>query len=148
MNRSRAERAAQARARLASEPNVWVATASSEGDPHLVPLSLAWIDDQIIVATPSDTLTARNAQRNGRGRAALDGADEVVIFDVHIDVADFGEASPSLTQRYVERVGWDPRDIPGAWSLLVLTIWRGQAWNGPGEMTGRTIVGEGNWLDD
>ena len=65
-DRSTGERAALARMRLESEANVWIASASAAGIPHLVPLSLAWIDEHIVVATPSDTPTARNAAANGR----------------------------------------------------------------------------------
>ncbi len=146
-NRSTSVRASEARARLESDANIWLATASSGGVPHLVPLSLAWIDDKIIVATPSDTPTAQNAMSSARARAALDSADDVVIFDADATVLDFDEANESLINRYVQRVGWDPRDNPGAWSILVLTPRRAQAWDGPNEITGRTIVRDGVWLD-
>ena len=146
-NRSTVVRAQQARSRLESEPNVWLATASTAGVPHLVPLSLAWIDDRIVVATPSETPTVQNAMSSERARAALDGADDVVIFDTDAAVFDFGDADESLVSRYVERVGWDPRDNPGRWSMLVLTPRRAQAWNGPSEIAGRTIVRDGRWLD-
>lgn len=144
--RTTTERADHTRRRLATEPNVWVATASVDGDPHLVPLSLAWIGDQIVVATPSATPTARNAAANGRGRATLDSADDVAIFDVTIDVVDYGTAAQTLIDGYVERVGWDPGDNDGEWSLLILTLQRGQAWIGPGEISGRTIIRNGSWL--
>ena len=146
-NRSTTERATAARARLESEPSIWLATASSDGFPHLVPLSLAWIDEQIVVATPSDTPTARNAESSGRVRAALDSADDVVIFDADVAVIDFDDPETSLAARYVDRVGWDPRNNPGAWSLLVLTPRRAQAWNSPSEIAGRTIIRDGQWLD-
>ncbi len=145
-NRTSCERADHTRRRLETEPNVWLATASPDGDPHLVPLSLAWIDDQIVVATPSDTITAKNAAANGRGRATLDSADDVAIFDVAIDVVDYRTADRTLIGGYVTRVGWDPGDNDGEWSLLILTLLRGQAWNGPGEMAGRTIIRDGAWL--
>lgn len=145
-NRSTSVRAQEALARLQSEANVWVATASSDGVPHLVPLSLAWIDSQIVVATPFDTPTARNGAATGRARVALDGADDVVIFDVKVEVVDFDGADPALKESYVERVGWDPRNNPGHWSLLMLTPWRAQAWNSPSEISGRTIISDGQWL--
>ena len=146
-NRSTAQRANDARARLESEPNIWLATASDDGSPHLVPLSLAWIEEQIVVATPADTPTARNAISNGRVRAALDSADDVVIFDADAAVINFDDAESSLVATYIDRVGWDPRDNPGVWSLLILTPRRAHAWNGPSEISGRTIVREGQWLD-
>lgn len=147
MVRPSSERASQARKRLETEANVWIASASADGVPHLVPLSLAWIDDLIVVATPSDTPTARNIAANGHARAALDSADDVVLFDTDAQAFEFTDAEATLVDRYIERVGWDPRDNPGTWSLLVLMPRRGHAWNGPAEITGRTIVRDETWTD-
>lgn len=146
-SRPTAQRCRQARARLETEANVWLATASSEGIPHLVPLSLAWIDGQIVVATPVDTPTVDNVVANGRARASLDSADDVVIIDADVVVHPYDDVEAALTGRYVDRVGWDPKTNPGTWCLLVLTPRRGQAWNGPGEIAGRTIIRDGRWLD-
>ena len=30
--------------------DVWVATASAAGAPHLVPVSLAWVEERVVVA--------------------------------------------------------------------------------------------------
>lgn len=133
--------------RLESDANVWVATASASGGPHLVPLSLAWIDERIVVATPTDTPTARNAAATRQARAALDGAVDVVLFDCDVEVMPFDQADPAIVDRFVTRVGWDPRDEPGAWSLLLLRPTRGHAWNSPSEIDGRTIVRDGYWRD-
>lgn len=146
-NRTVSERAAHARTRLSSDHNVWISTGSPDGTPHLVPLSLAWIDGTIVVATPSTTATARNAGANGRARAALDNADDVVIFDTDVEAHPFDQAPTSLVDGYVESVGWDPRDNPGTWSLLVLRPRTGHVWNGPAEIDGRTIIRNGTWLD-
>lgn len=130
-----------------SDHNVWISTASPDGIPHLVPLSLAWLDDTIVVATPSTTPTARNAAATGRARAALDSADDVVIFDADVETHAFNEASDALIDGYIERVGWDPRDNPGHWSLLVLRPRTAHVWNGPAEIDGRTIIRDSHWLD-
>lgn len=146
-NRTVAERAAHARTRLSSEHNVWISTGSPDGIPHLVPLSLAWLAGTIVVATPSTTPTARNAIATGRARAALDNADDVVVFDADVETHAFNDASVALIDGYIECVGWDPRDNPGQWSLLVLRPRTGHVWNGPAEIDGRTIIREGHWLD-
>lgn len=141
-NRTTAERAAHARSRLETEHNIWISTASTAGLPHLVPLSLAWLDDRIVVATPAETPTARNARDTARARAALENTDDVVLFDADADATPFVDADASLVDRYVSAVGWDPRENPGEWSLLVLTPRSAQAWQGAAEIDGRTIVGE------
>lgn len=146
--RSTAERVEHAKSRLAADANVWISTASPDGVPHLVPLSLAWIDDSIVVATPSNTPTARNARATRRARAALDSASDVVLFDADVSVFDIGEADQSVVDRYVARVGWDPRGESGEWVVLVLTPRRAQAWNSPAEIDGRTVIRDGTWLSD
>jgi Pyridoxamine 5'-phosphate oxidase len=147
-NRTTTERIESALRRFASEPNVWVATGSMAGVPHLVPLSLAWNGTDLIVATPTDSPTVRNVAASGSARATLDSATDVVIVDAAVTVVDFADADQSLAQQYVERVGWDPRSESGAWTMLILSPRRIQAWNGVGEIKGRTIMSDGAWLTD
>lgn len=90
------------------------------------------------LATPAQAVSAR---------AALDNADDVVIFDADVETHPFDDAPTSLVNGYIESVGWDPRDNPGTWSLLVLRPRTGHVWNGPAEIDGRTILREGHWLD-
>ena len=47
--RSRAERRRDTEHRLAHDVDVWVASASVDGVPHLVPLSFDWIDGDVEV---------------------------------------------------------------------------------------------------
>jgi hypothetical protein len=52
--------------------DVWVATAGPDAGgrvtAYLVPLSLAWIDERVVLATEADSVTARNiiSQRHAR----------------------------------------------------------------------------------
>lgn len=114
--------------------------------PHLVPLSLAWDGAAILVATPANTLTARNASVSGRLRASLQDADDVVVLDTSVVVMTFADVDEPTAAAYVERVGWDPREEVGEWWLLVLTPTRVQAWNGIHEDNGRTIMRDGRWV--
>lgn len=143
--RSSAQRIADTRRRLEHDPNVWLATAAG-GIPHLIPLSLAWYEGRILVATPTDSRTVSNVTSAPRARASLDSADDVVIVDATVEVLDFGAADPATVDAYVERVGWDPREQSGDWSLLVLTPTSVQAWNGEDELHGRTVMRDGDWV--
>ncbi len=145
-NRSTEQRIAETLRRLGSDPNVWIATASPAGVPHIVPLSLAWIEERILVTTPSDTPTVRNVAVTGRARAALDSADDVVIIEAAATAARLDGIAADLIDLYVSRVGWDPRLEPGDWSLLTLRPRLIHAWNGVGEIEGRTIMRAGEWL--
>ncbi len=145
-NRSTAQRARLALERLASEADVWVATASLDGAPHLVPLSLFWHDGRILVSTLADTPTARNATATGRARAALQSTADVVVFDVSVDVVPLDGFDDGVLDHFATSAGWDPRAEPGEWVFLVMTLDRGHAWNQVSEMEGRTIVRNGEWM--
>lgn len=147
-NRTSSQRVTDALRRFEAEPNVWIATASMAGEPHLIPLSLAWLNDTIVVATPTDSPTVRNAVASGRARATLDSADDVVIIDADVHVEDIDSVESSVLQDYIGRVGWDPRQNPGRWSMLTLSPTRVQAWNGVNEIKGRTIMRGGAWASD
>ena len=144
--RTTSERIAATIARLETEPNIWVATASADGLPHLIPLSLAWDGKCVLVATPTDSPTVRNIKSTGRARASLDGAMDVVILDTDAAATDFDEAHSHQARIHVDRVGWDPADEEGEWSLLVLTPKMVHAWNGESEIDGRMIMRRGVWL--
>lgn len=145
--RTAKQRRRDALVRLDADANIWIASASGSGTPHLVPLSLAWDGERILVATPSNTPTARNAADTRMVKATLDSADDVVLIDATAEVIDFASADSSLVDAYVARVGWDPADEGGDWSLLVLTPATIRAWRGVGEISGRTIMKRGSWLD-
>jgi hypothetical protein len=109
---------------------------------------LAWIEGQALVSTPTETATVRNATASRRARLALDSAEDVVLIDVDVECVDLSAAEPGLVGTYIERVGWDPRQEPGAWTLLVMTPRRIQAWDGPAEIDGRTVMAGGQWRTD
>ncbi len=143
--RSAGDRIAAALRRLESEPGVWIATASADGRPHLIPLSLAWDGERILLATPSDSPTVRNVEATGRARVALESTADVVVADTRAEAVPITEADAALVRTYVDRVGWDPRDETDACSLLILTPRLAHAWNSEAEIVGRTIMRAGAW---
>jgi hypothetical protein len=147
-SRSTATRIADTRRRLESEPDVWIATASAEGVPHLIPLSLAWDGSQILVATPPDSPTVMNIVATGLARASLADTDDVVIINASAAVAPFEETPGDVVDFFVEAAGWDPRKEEGRWSLLTLTPRMIHAWKGEPELVGRTIMRRGAWVGE
>jgi len=71
--------------------DVWVATAAAEAggiaSSHLVPLSLAWIDERVVLATEADSVTARNIISQGRARLGLGPTRDVVMIDAELEQA-------------------------------------------------------------
>jgi hypothetical protein len=73
--RSRAQRRRDTEHRLAHDVDLWVASASADGAPYLVPLSFDWDGEVLLVATPAGSPTGRNlaatrTTRLGLGRTA------------------------------------------------------------------------------
>jgi hypothetical protein len=149
--RPAAQRKADTLAKLAeSGADVWVASASTDdgGAPqaHLVPLSLAWIDERVVVAVEPDSRTARNVIDRGNARLALGPTRDVVIIDAVLDEAiDVDDAPPEFAQRYVDQADWDPRSA-GPNVFLVLRPRRIQAWRESNELAGRTLMRAGSWV--
>ena len=150
--RSGAERKADTLAKLrAPATDVCVASASvSDGgssEPYLVPLSLAWIDERVVLALESDSLTARNIGRHGSARLAIGPTRDVVILDAVLERAvELGDAPPPLAERYADQADWDPRAAGEGYVFLVLRPDRIQAWREANELAGRTLMRAGTWI--
>ena len=69
--RSRAERRRDTEHRLTHDIDVWVASASADGAPYLVPLSFDWDGEALLLATPADSPTGRNLAATRAVRLAL-----------------------------------------------------------------------------
>jgi hypothetical protein len=125
--------------------DVWVATASSTRAPHLVPLSLAWVDDRVVIAVPGTSLTARNLSASGVARLAVGPTRDVVMIDAVLDKSLDVSADHALGEAYAAQADWDPRDSTG-YVFFVLRPVRVQAWREANEIPGRTLMRDGTWL--
>jgi hypothetical protein len=130
--------------------DVWVATGSAEGgtvQPHLVPVSLAWLDDErVVVAVQSTARTARDLRAHGVARLGVGPTRDVVMIDAVLDEEhDVADAPTGITECYLRQADWDPRSSPG-YVFLVLRPTRIQAWREANEIAGRTLMRDGRWL--
>ena len=146
--RDREARTADTLAMLTTQGiDVWVATASAEGGPYLVPVSLAWVDDRAVIAVADSSLTARNLKRSGEARLAVGPTrDVVMIVAVLADVIDVA-SDEALGAAYIAQADWDPRHDTG-YVFLVLRPVRIQAWREANEIPGRTLMRDGAWLSE
>jgi hypothetical protein len=150
--RSRAQRKADTVAKLsASAVDVWVATAATDTDgrahSYLVPLSLAWIDERVVLATEADSPTARNLISQGNARLGLGPTRDVVMIDAELErVYQLDEVPADLAERYAAQAGWDPRTAGERMRFLVLRPQRIQAWREVNELPGRTLMRDGDWI--
>jgi len=130
--------------------DVWVATAAEVGgavSPHLVPVSLAWLDDErVVIAVQSTSRTARDLQAHGVARLAVGPTRDVVMIEAVLDeVHDVADAPDEITERYLRQADWDPRTSSG-YAFLVLRPTRIQAWREANEIAGRTLMRDGRWV--
>jgi hypothetical protein len=127
--------------------DIWVATASAAGDAHLVPLSLAWDGDRILLAVEQRAVTQKNLARAGRARLALGPERDVVMIDaVVVSIIDVGEAPAAVGDAYAAQADWDPREAPDGYVYVILAPERIQAWREANEIAGRTLMRHGHWL--
>ncbi len=128
-----------------AEIDVWVATASPSGDPHLVPLSLGWVADRAVIAVESGSATARNLAGGRSARLALGPTRDVVLLHVELERTVGVDDDPVLGAAYAAQADWDPRGI-GGYVFLVLRPSRVQAWREANDLRGRLLMRDGEWL--
>ena len=150
--RAREQRRADTLAKLsASAVDVWVATAAVDTggrvSSYLVPLSLAWIDERVVLATEADSATARNIISHGHARLGLGPTRDVVMIDSELEqVYRLDEVPAGLARQYARQADWDPRESGDRMRFLVLRPLRIQAWREPNELPGRTLMRGGAWI--
>ena len=149
--RPAAQRKADTLAKLGeAEIDGWVATASldAEGAPrgHMVPLSLAWIDERIVLAVELTSVTAHAIETTGRARVGIGPTRDVVMIDAVLErLMNTADAPIDLASAYVAQAGWDPGRGDG-YVYLILQPRRIQAWREANEIPGRTLMRRGTWL--
>lgn len=125
--------------------DVWVATASPDATPYLVPLSLAWIDERAVIALDVGSPTARNLEALHIARLALGPTRDVALIDAVLERSVGVDDDDALGKAYAGQADWDPRGIAG-YVFLVLRPTRIQAWRESNELAGRLLMRDGEWL--
>jgi hypothetical protein len=144
--RDRASRKADLLAALtAPAADVWVATASPDAAPHLVPLSLAWVDDHAVIALEERSVTARNIGASGVARLAIGHTRDVGMIDAVLERSAGVDDDEPLGSAYAAQADWDPRGLAG-YVFLVLRPTRIQTWRESNELAGRVLMRDGAWL--
>jgi hypothetical protein len=150
--RSGAQRKADALAILtAPECDAWVATTSLGGDDHppcarLVPLSLCWADDAIVLATLRSSPTGANLIATRRAVLTAGSTRDVVKIDATLVRTVEVDDDPVLAQRFARQAEWDPRAEGAEYLYFVLRPVRVQVWREENEIAGRTLMRHGAWL--
>ena len=144
--RSRAERRRDTEHRLAHDIDVWVASASADGAPYLVPLSFDWDGEALLVATPADSPTGGNLASTRSARLGLGQTRDVSMIDGEVEVLELDELPRERADRFAARAGFDPREEGTPYRWFRVCPNRIQAWREVNELPGRELMREGRWL--
>jgi hypothetical protein len=133
-------------ARLAAPvADCWVAT-SGKDEPYLVPLTLAWFEERIILATARRSPTARNLAAHGRARVGLGPTRDVVLIEAELAETIPVASSREVGEAYARQNDWDPREAGESYVFLVLRPTKIQAWRELNEIPDRLLMRDGVWI--
>ena len=144
--RSRAERRRDTEHRLTHDIDVWVASASADGGPYLVPLSFDWDGETLLVATPTDSVTGRNVAATRTVRLALGQTRDVTMIDGDVEVLEIDALPRPRGDRFAARTGFDPRALATPYRWFRISPRRIQAWREADELPGRELMRDGRWV--
>jgi Pyridoxamine 5'-phosphate oxidase len=144
--RSRADRRRDTEYRLTHDVDVWVASASPEGGPYLVPLSFDWDGDALLLATPTDSPTGRNLAATRVVRLGLGSTRDVSMIEGEVEVLEIDMLARELGDRFAARTGFDPRTLVTPYRWFRIRPRRVQAWREVNELPDRELMRDGRWL--
>jgi len=144
--RSRLQRRRDTEDRLTSDIDLWVASASADGAPHLVPLSFDWDGEALLLATPTDSPTGRNLATTRTVRLGLGGTRDVTMIEGDVEVIEIDALPQERGDRFAARSGFDPRPLRTPYSWFRVTPRRIQAWREVNELPDRELMRDGQWL--
>jgi len=146
--RSLEQRTHDTLARLKDDTDLWVATADGAGVPYLIPLSFRWDGTDLLLATPADSITARNLDKGGRTRLGVGPTRDLVIIEGELRrTTPADEIDEETAQVFADKTGFDPRREKGMAYFWIRPV-RIQAWREANELSGRTLMRNGQWLDE
>jgi hypothetical protein len=146
--RSRAQRRRDTEHRLTHDIDVWVASASADGAPYLVPLSFDWDGEALLVATPADSPTGRNLATIRTVRLGLGHTRDVSMIDGEVEVLEIDALPQERGDRFAARTGFDPRAPATPYRWFRISPRRIQAWREVNELPDRELMRDGRWLVD
>ena len=144
----RAQRSRDTEHRLTHDVDVWVASASADGEPHLVPLSFDWDGEALLVATPTDSPTGRNLAATRAVRLGLGHTRDVSMIEGEVEVLQIDALPRERGDRFAVRTGFDPRPLATPYRWFRITPRRIQVWREENELPDRELMRDGSWLID
>ena len=133
--RPRAQRRRDTEQRLSGDVDLWLASASADGVPYLVPLSFDWDGDALLLATPANSPTGRNLAATGTARLGLGDTRDVTMIEGAVEVLEIDALAAEQGDRFAARTGFDPRRLNTPFKWFRVTPRRIQAWREENELS-------------
>ena len=143
--RSRDRRRRDTEHRLTHDVDLWVASASADGTPYLVPLSFDWDGESLLVATPTKSPTGRNLAATRTVRLGLGPTRDVVMIDGEVEVLEIDELPKERGDRFAAHTEFDPRTPATPYRWFRISPRRIQAWREVNELDDRELMRDGRW---
>jgi hypothetical protein len=144
--RPRDQRRRDSEQRLTSDIDLWLASASADGAPYLVPLSFDWDGEALLVATPLTSPTGRNLAATRTTRVALGLTRDVTLIEGDVQVLPIDALPARQGDHFAERAGFDPRQSGPSYRWFRITPRRIQAWREVDELADRELMRDRRWL--
>ena len=119
---------ADPRSRAQCRRDIWVASASANRAPHLVPLSFDWDGEELLV------------------RLGLGHTRDVSMIEGEVEVPEIDELPQERGDRSIARTGFDPSVLATPCHWFRISPRRIQARREVNEMPDRELMGDGRWL--
>ena len=144
--RPRDQRRRDTEQRLTADTDRWLASASADGAPYLVPLSFDWDGEALLVATPINSPTGRNLAASRVARLALGLTRDVTLIDGDVEILPMEALPAEQGDNFAARAGFDPRQSGPSYRWFRITPRRVQAWREVDELADRELMRDGRWL--
>jgi nitroimidazol reductase NimA-like FMN-containing flavoprotein (pyridoxamine 5'-phosphate oxidase superfamily) len=133
--------------RLENDVDAWVASAGGAGGaPYLVPLSYRWDGETLLFATPAASPTGRNLRATGTARVGIGPTRDVVMVEGTVATVSQAELTKEEGDLFAAHTGFDPRQLSTPYLYFRVRPSRVQAWREAGELQGRELMRDGEWL--
>ena len=144
--RTREARKDGALGRLDRDIDVWVATASADGVPTLVPLTFWWDGEAVWLSTRPDNPTGANLRRSGTVRLCFGTTRDVVHVEGAVRAYTPEELPSGVGDGFAAKDGWDPRKEPQRYDFYRVAPQAMRVWGTVAELGSRLLMRDGAWL--
>lgn len=144
--RSRQQRIDDTLRRLDDDVDAWIATASSDGTPYMIPLSFLWDGETLLISTPASSPTSRNLTATGKVRVGIGPTRDLILIAGTAEPLDDSDISAELGDAFAEKTGFDPRELTTPYRSFRIRPIRIQAWREADELDGRDLMRNSDWL--